>query len=320
MKTRILMALLAATSTACDNPSPGLRFDRFVTIQDECTFDTGNPTMLGFAFDPRQQRSLLLRGEVTSTLDTPPVQVDLLSGENINFEQVIRVTEFEYQFECDDAALAQSDALFLPGVQQPFCSREGEENIIGFDTVAVAANLLPNQTSIASTRIIPPLLADQLDAAFLNAVYVGSCCGIDGQECLDDQGNFAPPIGDRPESCGVVERLVEESDVNAVLSLAPFATATTVADGMGNFVFEDLPDFPSPDPIVPFAGFTRLDIMGNYRGVTSDGRELTSNDANFDIEMCYNCIAAAIDAALASGDMAAAESAQERIERLECFQ
>jgi hypothetical protein len=303
MKSRLSIIALLAT-VACETEDPGLQFNAFKSIDQECEFQAGtNPDLLGFTFDPLLYESFSLYGELQSTVLPPTALLDQESNRNLPGQLSTNVTEFEYVFECDLSGFAGPRQLFLPGSSAvPFCRnpRQPDADFNGEDVVPLSATLSAGEASVVATRVVSPNLANRLVEFFDLSLAADTCCANTppGQECTTSGSNACDTV-----QTGIDEEKFSRSQIADLIRFRE-AVQTTNMD----------PDFLGP---------LLLNIKGNYRGITNRGASLTSNEASFTLDVCAGCVNLpyqALRAAAAMGDTDAETALEEFNIVLNCFE
>ncbi|MEM6859293.1 MAG: hypothetical protein AAF627_00965 [Myxococcota bacterium] len=306
MKTRLSIIALWAI-VACDTEDPGLQFNAFKTIENECTFTDANPDLLALTFDPELYDSLRLFGSLQSTLLPPTEILDQPSMRNLPGQITTNINAFEYAFECDISAFAGPRQLFLPfpgnDPAVPLCRNphDPDADFSGEIVSPVFGSIIGGEITTVATRVVSPQLADQLEEFLELSVPAAACCADtpDGQAC----DTSAPTV-----ECQTTADLVTEGRIlpSQPLELARFreVVLTTAQD----------PDFRGP---------LLLGVRGNYRGITNRGASLVSNEAGFNIQLCSNCVNLGfqdLQARAATGDTDAEDQLEEFLNFLNCFE
>jgi len=306
MKSRLTIIALLATM-ACETQDPGLQFNAFKSIEDECAFQAGsNPDLLGFTFDPLLFESFTLYGELQSTLGPPTLTLDQTSGRTLEGNVSTNITEFEYVFECDISGFAGPRQLFLPGSGgDPFCRdpRDPDRAFTGLDLVPLSMTLNGREASVVATRVVSPNLSNRFVEFFDIVEAAEECCGDTpaGMPCDTTTGSM---------SCNTVDMAVnadQDYTLDQIPDLVPFREAVFTGPGDGDFL-----------------GPLLMNIKGNYRGITNRGSSLVSNEASFTLDVCAGCRSIPYQALVmraASGmDSDAEAELEERNNFLSCFQ
>jgi hypothetical protein len=302
--TLALTAVLGAFG--CDNPDGGFVFNRYLTIEDECVFETGtNATLLGYTYDPDFQDSLALFAEMANNLTVPPTVVDPITGELLDNPRDILVQEFAFQYECDGSLFSGASQLFLPGPGTsllPFCfdPRDDNASANGFDVVPVSANLQSNSLGLIKTTAVSGFLGAQFRSLFDLSVDVEQCCA-DGNEAACAAGDVGSiQDNNSPMQCANLRNAVMTGQfaANQISDIRTFARFDTTI---------------TPPPLTPSI---ILSLSGSYRGVTTVGNTVVSNDARFQVELCSGCNDAILQAAIAAMED---ELVEDLVTVRECF-
>ncbi|MGF1511558.1 MAG: hypothetical protein ACFB9M_18850 [Myxococcota bacterium] len=309
------LAWVGVMGSGCENPDSGFVFNRFMAIDDECEFDpTSNPTLLALTFDPSFTGSVRLFADIQNNLVAPDVIVDEESGEVLSTPRDILVEEFAVQFQCDSSVFSGlTNPFFLLDTLVPFCfdTRDTDADAIGFDVVPVAANVQSNTQSTVTTPVITPFLGAQVNTVFAFATQASACCDVAGAPpgCTDLTNTGS--LGSSPNpacmdlAMGLESGLVEPFQIPGLLELARFTRA-----------FATPPDIGSQGAPASLNQPLLLTVFGNYRGVTTSGNTVVSNDAVFQLGICRGCLNGSEERARLDGDD---ELADALVSNASCF-
>ena len=269
---RWLAILLAWGFTGCDNVDAGLTFVKYVRPDDDCLISPDDPSAIFYRFDPFFQGDLEVFAVMRNELEPPEQEFNEDLGLGIEPATEITVTEFEYVYECDASVFAGAGQLFLPALGAsgvPFCQNPRDQGgaFQGFDVRPVdSASIDPGETEPVGVTLITGELGRRFEEMFELAINAEVCCSALSED-LCAQGRIdelpANPECDEVRNAVLTERL----PVTEIENLRQFAKF----------------DVTNPDGWIGSA--YQLRARGNYVGVTTGGRTLTSNEASLTLQL-----------------------------------
>lgn len=271
---RWLAIMLAWGFTGCDNVDAGLTFVKYVRPDDDCLISPDDPSAIFYRFDPFFQGDLEVFAVLRNELEAPEQTFNQELGLGITPATEITVTEFEYVYQCDASVFAGAGQLFLPGLGAsgvPFCQNPRDESnaFQGFDVRAVdGASIDPGETEPVGVTLVTGELGRRFEEMFDLAVNAEVCCSAQTED-LCGQGRIEE-LPSNPE-CDELKNAV----LNNRLPVAEVANLRQFAKF----------DVTNPPPGGWIGSAYALQVKGNYVGVTTAGRTLTSNQATLTLQL-----------------------------------
>jgi hypothetical protein len=269
---RWLAILLAWGFTGCDNVDAGLTFVKYVRPDDDCLISPDDPSAIFYRFDPFFQGDLEVFAVLRNELEAPEQLLSDGTGLQITPATELTVTEFEYIYECDASAFAGAGQLFLPSLGAsgvPFCQnpRDPGGAFQGFDVRPVdGASIDPGEIEAVGVTLITGELGRRFEEMFELAINAEVCCsGLSEDFCAQGRIDELPsnPECDEVRTAVVTNRL----PVTEIENLRQFAK------------------FDVTNPSGWIGSAYGLQVKGNYIGVTTGGRTLTSNQATLTLQL-----------------------------------
>ena len=298
---RWLAILLAWGFSGCDNTDAGLVFEKYVRPDDECLNDPAAESAIFYRFDPFFQGDLDVFAVLRNDLIAEEQVFNSQLGLGVTPDARVTVTEFEHVFECDSSVFSGAGQLFLPGLGAsgvPFCQNPRDRGgaFQGFDVRPTdGASIEPGQTQPVGLKLITGELGRRFQDMFALAVAADTCCRASVDD-LCGQGRIDElPTGAGNEDCdqlrtAVVSNRLPVSEIPTLRQFAKFDV--TYLDGQGWI--------GSP--------YT-LRVLGNYVGVTTGGRTVTSNQAQLTLQMA----ARELEQQYLTGGLGVAQSLREQV-------
>lgn len=257
---------------ACDNVDPGLVFEKYVRPDDDCLVSPDEPSAIFYTFDPFFQGDLDVFAVIRNDLIATEQEINQDLGLGFTPPTALTVSEFEYFFECDDSVFAGAPRLFLPAFgasDVPFCRDPRDEDAAfqGFDVRPTDSSSIQSGERIPiGVKIITGALGRNLEEMFVLAVATETCCNSTAPDdlCATGQINDLPDTDECNELRNAV--ITNRLPVTQIQTIRQYAQFDVTSDAWNG------------------SSYT-LNIRGNYVGVTSTGRTLTSNPASLTIDL-----------------------------------